>query len=69
MISRSRYLLCNPVLKRKTFSLLKNLTTLTPNRIKNPVFISKEWHETERFRDMFAANGKREFVPRDQVFP
>ena len=38
MISRSRYLPYNPVLKRNAFSLLKNLITLTPNRIKDTVF-------------------------------
>ena len=38
MISRSRYLLYNLVLRRNAFSLLKNLITLTPNRIKDTVF-------------------------------
>ena len=38
MISRRRYLSYNPVLSGNTFSLPKNLITLTLNRIKNPVF-------------------------------
>ena len=47
MISRSRYLRYNPALSRNTFSLPKNLITLTLNRIKNLYLISKEWREIE----------------------